>query len=79
MTKIYFTPREAAEYLRSSTSTLAKARMKKNGPAFVRIGRAIRYRQSDLDLWMSASVNGPAAKPSNVTKTLRESVNAGEG
>jgi hypothetical protein len=50
MTKeTYCTPKEAAEYLRSSTSTLAKARMKKTGPDFVRIGRAIRYRQSDLD------------------------------
>jgi excisionase family DNA binding protein len=52
----YLKPREAAEYLRSSTSTLAKARMKKQGPDYVRIGRAIRYRQSDLDAWMSASV-----------------------
>jgi excisionase family DNA binding protein len=69
VTEIYFTPREAAEYLRSSTSTLAKARMKKNGPAFVRIGRAVRYRQSDLDLWMSASVAGPAEKPSSVVDT----------
>jgi excisionase family DNA binding protein len=52
----YLKPREAAEYLRSSTSTLAKARMYKRGPNFVRIGRAVRYRQSDLDAWMSASV-----------------------
>lgn len=57
MTKeTYLKPREAAEYLRSSTSTLAKARMKMQGPDYVRIGRAIRYRQSDLDAWMSASV-----------------------
>lgn len=52
----YLKPREAAEYLRSSTSTLAKARMKKQGPDYVRIGRAVRYRQSDLDAWMSGSV-----------------------
>ena len=39
MTKeTYLKPREAAEYLRSSTSTLAKARMYKRGPNFVRIG-----------------------------------------
>jgi excisionase family DNA binding protein len=56
VTATYFTPHEAAEYLRSSTSTLAKARMHKRGPNFVRIGRAVRYRQSDLDAWMSASV-----------------------
>jgi excisionase family DNA binding protein len=55
-TETYFTPREAAEYLRSSTSTLAKARLTKRGPAFVRIGRAVRYRKSDIDAWMSSSV-----------------------
>jgi excisionase family DNA binding protein len=54
--EIYFRPREAAEYLRSSESTLAKKRLNGNGPPFVRIGRAIRYRRSDLDAWMSASI-----------------------
>jgi excisionase family DNA binding protein len=63
----YLKPREAAEYLRSSTSTLAKARMYKRGPDFVRIGRAIRYRQSDLDAWMSASVRRRADNPRNIT------------
>jgi len=51
----YFTPFEAAEYLRTSTSTLAKRRLLRQAPAFVRIGRAIRYRQSDLDAWMDGS------------------------
>jgi excisionase family DNA binding protein len=64
MTKeTYLKPREAAEYLRSSTSTLAKARMNKRGPTYVRIGRAVRYRQSDLDAWMSASVAQQAEQP----------------
>jgi hypothetical protein len=40
----YLTPREAASYLRTSTSTLAKRRLSGDGPAFARIGRAIRYR-----------------------------------
>jgi len=55
-TETYLTPHEAAEYLRSSTSTLAKARLTKRGPDFVRIGRAVRYRKSDIDAWMSSSV-----------------------
>jgi excisionase family DNA binding protein len=63
----YLKPREAAEYLRSSTSTLAKARMYKRGPNFVRIGRAVRYRQSDLDAWMSASAAHQADKPGNAS------------
>ncbi len=75
MTKeTYLKPREAAEYLRSSTSTLAKARMYKRGPNFVRIGRAVRYRQSDLDAWMSASVSRRAEKPGNAA-----TADSGEG
>jgi excisionase family DNA binding protein len=66
-TEVYFTPREAAEYLRSSPSTLAKARLTKRGPAFVRIGRAVRYRQSDIDAWMSASVARPNEQPGRAT------------
>ena len=31
-------------------TALAKKRLKGDGPPFVRIGRAIRYRRSDLDL-----------------------------
>ena len=52
----YFRPREAADYLHSSESTLAKKRLNGDGPPFVRIGRAIRYRRSDLDAWMARSV-----------------------
>jgi hypothetical protein len=61
----YLKPREAAEYLRSSTSTLAKARMKKQGPDYVRIGRAIRYpcgqkiRTVDEPVGRSASASLP--------------------
>jgi len=48
----YLTPREAAEYLRTSTSTFAKRRLYNDEPKFSRIGRAIRYRKSDLDDFM---------------------------
>jgi excisionase family DNA binding protein len=50
----YFTPSEAAEYLRTSTSTLAKLRVYGGGPAFTRIGRAIRYARIELDAFMAA-------------------------
>jgi excisionase family DNA binding protein len=59
----YFKPHEAAEYLRSSASTLAKKRLNGDGPAFVRIGRAIRYRRSDLDAWMSSSIRTSTSEP----------------
>jgi hypothetical protein len=50
---LYLTPREAAAYIKSSTSTLAKRRLCGNGPKFSRIGRAIRYRKLDLDEFMA--------------------------
>jgi hypothetical protein len=51
----YLTPREAAEFRRTSTSTLAKRRLYGDGPKFCRIGRAIRYCKSDLDEFMNRS------------------------
>lgn len=45
-------PEAAAVYVDSSKSTLAKLRLRGGGPAFCRIGRAIRYRRSDLDDWL---------------------------
>jgi predicted DNA-binding transcriptional regulator AlpA len=65
----YLKPRDAAQYLSSSVSTLAKRRMNKQGPNFVRLGRAIRYRQSDLDAWMSSSA---AIQTENPTAAIRE-------
>ena len=54
MDDTYLTPRDAARYLSSSQSTLAKMRCAGAGPCFTRIGRAVRYRRSDLDKWMEA-------------------------
>jgi predicted DNA-binding transcriptional regulator AlpA len=52
----YMNAQQAALYLKSSTSTLAKRRLFGGGPSFTRIGRAVRYRKVDLDAWMAASV-----------------------
>jgi len=48
------TPREAANFLRLSTSWLAKGRMRGDGPPFVRLGGSIRYLESTLVRWMKA-------------------------
>jgi predicted DNA-binding transcriptional regulator AlpA len=57
----YLKPREAAAFISSSASTLAKLRLSGAGPKFVRIGRVIRYRQIDLDSWMERSLTSYAA------------------
>jgi predicted DNA-binding transcriptional regulator AlpA len=41
-------PKEAAKLLNLSTSWLAKARRRGEGPDFVKIGRAVRYPPSAL-------------------------------
>lgn len=42
------TTREAADYLRQTASTLAHWRSAGTGPRFVRIGRRVVYRRTDL-------------------------------
>ena len=48
---------EAADYLRLSKRTLERLRCSGLGPKFVKCGgRSIRYRQTDLDQWISQRV-----------------------
>ena len=44
----------AAEYLGLSVSTLNKWRCYGEGPKFIKMGRAIRYRLSDLDKYIES-------------------------
>jgi predicted DNA-binding transcriptional regulator AlpA len=46
------TPKEAAKLFKISLSWLAKARMKGDGPPFVKLGRPIRYSEADLLQWL---------------------------
>jgi len=48
------TPKEAADLLRVSMSWLAKARMRGDGPPYLRIGRSIRYSEAALLQWMKS-------------------------
>lgn len=47
-----FTAAEAAQILKVSQSWLAKARMRGDGPLFIKVGRAIRYSEAALQQWM---------------------------
>jgi predicted DNA-binding transcriptional regulator AlpA len=46
------TPKEAAARWRVSVSWLAKARMRGDGPPFLKIGRSIRYSESASLQWL---------------------------
>jgi len=48
------TPKEAAKLLKVSLSWFAKARMRGDGPPYIRIGRSIRYSEAALVQWMKS-------------------------
>lgn len=45
---------EAAAYVRLSKPTLDRLRVTGEGPVYVQLGRAVRYRKADLDDWLSS-------------------------
>ncbi len=64
-TSILMTQKEAAAYLGTTVGTLNTWRhYGKNPLPFVRWGNRIRFRKSDLDAYIEASVIKPADKPS---------------
>ncbi len=52
--QILFTTEQAAAYLNISPSSLMAARAKSEGPAFVKIGKSIRYSMEALDAFITA-------------------------
>jgi predicted DNA-binding transcriptional regulator AlpA len=47
---------EAATFLGLSPKTLPKWRVSGTGPKFVRLGRRVMYRPSDLEDWISGRI-----------------------
>lgn len=45
---------ETADYVRLSKTTLERFRLTGEGPPFLKLGGAVRYRQSDLDAWLES-------------------------
>ena len=48
------TARELAEYLQTPIATLYAWRYRGQGPRAIRIGRELRYRESDVKAWLDA-------------------------
>jgi predicted DNA-binding transcriptional regulator AlpA len=55
-------PRDAAKILGVSTSWLAKARLSGDGPKYVKIGRSVRYLESDLHEYIKARTRGSTSE-----------------
>lgn len=52
----------ASKIVGLSVSTLTKLRLTGGGPRYLRLGRAIRYRRSDLNAWMEASTHASTSE-----------------
>jgi predicted DNA-binding transcriptional regulator AlpA len=50
------TPPEVAKALRTTEASLAQMRYKGTGPNFVKVGRRVLYRWSDVEKWIASSV-----------------------
>jgi predicted DNA-binding transcriptional regulator AlpA len=55
------TETQAAQVLSLSIRTLQSWRGKGSGPDFIRAGRAVRYRRSDIQDWVTSNTVSPAA------------------
>ena len=56
------TQREAAAQLRLSQRTLERFRVSGAGPTYVKAGRLVRYRESDLEKWIASRVVGSTSE-----------------
>ena len=62
-TCVLLTPKETASRLRVSTSWLAKARMRGDGPPYIKMGRAIRYNEVTIVEWMKSRQRLSTSEP----------------
>lgn len=47
---------QAAELLGLSERTLENWRWQRKGPSYVKLGRSIRYRKTDVENWIKANI-----------------------
>jgi excisionase family DNA binding protein len=52
--KELLSPRETAKYLNMGLSTVAKMRLRGNGPIYMKIGAKVIYRKTDLNAWLAS-------------------------
>jgi Helix-turn-helix domain len=53
---------DASQYIGCKPQTLRAWRHRKQGPPYIMLGRAIRYRVQDLDAWLDANRVVPRPK-----------------
>lgn len=71
MTGRLLTEQEVAEVLGVTIKCLQDWRYHRRGPAFVKVGRLPRYRQSDLDSWIQSRTVPTSDSPASAVPKLR--------
>ncbi|MBL8808126.1 MAG: helix-turn-helix domain-containing protein [Rhodospirillales bacterium] len=54
MEKLNYRAPDAAQYLGLAESTLAKMRLRGDGPGYSKAGRAVIYARAELDRWLAS-------------------------
>lgn len=63
---VYLTPREVAHRLRVAVGTLAKMRVRGDGPPFHKVGsKTVVYSDTELTLWMRSRERGSTSAGGN--------------
>ena len=60
--------KEAARYLRLSHRTLERYRVTGEGPRYLKVGRRVFYRRTDLDAWLDGRVRRSTSDPGPPTR-----------
>lgn len=63
----FLTPAEAAQYLRTSTASLANHRYRGTGPPYLKLGRRVLYDIRDIQLWVNDHKVEMIQHPRNMT------------
>ena len=62
--------KEAAAYLQISKPFLDRMRISGDGPVYLKIGRAVRYRTADLDAWLATRLTRSTSQAAIRTFTV---------
>lgn len=62
VTERLLTPGQVAACLQIPTSTLSRWRSERCELAYIKVGRVVRYRKSDIDAWIANNTVDPSHK-----------------
>lgn len=57
----HFTREQAAVFLALQPQTLAAWTSRGEGPPYIKVGRSVRYRKSDIEAWLESRTIRPGA------------------